>query len=360
MSEANHHTVSGLPHKEFNPMYNTGLYISLKNIDESKWMRTLHPEAGVPLFLFTAMEALKDCIMEREDDTAKSYINLIVNTNIRYPTPPNSECRICQLVNYLLKKCENLDEAKEILMKEDTIIVFEVNRELWTRIHPKPLYVTKSFLKYAESIDYPMALLEEEFRYPLSLHRTYQYELLRKRFYLHEWRNGLSYLTYFALKNKRENYAKTAGYILANMMILTMHQLSEFFKDDLSVEEPHYILEKMRLYPRSHDILLKVSKVVGMAICELELEGISDYQPISAYDVRESDWYKSKVTNCISTMMCLNNYLAFKPEWPIRFSFYHIPDCETQPELCFCRFPNFLQRAHNFLEIRYQKINYIR
>ncbi|VDN99321.1 unnamed protein product [Rodentolepis nana] len=347
MAESCNHSVSGVPHIEFDPSEHDHLYIDLDNLG-THYMHTLQPETGVPLFLYVAMEMLTKCAMSRQTDLASSYVNLIANTNTRFPTVYNPACKICYLVAYLYRDCKDEEEAKETLLEEETITVFEVNRELWTRIRPKPLYINKHFLRYVDYIDYPMALLSEEFRYPLEPQKTHRYDLLRKKFYLFEWRDGFSYLTYYAIVcgGKR---GKAAGYILGNMMFLVQYHLATYFKDDMDIAEAHYILEKLRLYPGSHSIISKLCKVIGIAICELELEyETKSFVPTPFYEIRGSDWYKSEVTNCVATILSLNNCFAFKPEWPVDFSFTHTPDCSTRPHLCFCRFIKFLERTYRF------------
>ncbi|KAM7533552.1 hypothetical protein Aperf_G00000123646 [Anoplocephala perfoliata] len=162
-----HHAISEIPHANFTPQIHNNLYLNLNNLPLNEEMRTLYP-FGIPIFLHTALDVLANAALTQDPDVTVSIDTQITYTNIRKPTPPHPDCLICRIVDWIITSCPNPHECRTRLQSLNLITIFEVNRELWCRILPKPLLVDEVVLIYAEMIDYPRALTDTNFFSPLQ------------------------------------------------------------------------------------------------------------------------------------------------------------------------------------------------
>lgn len=347
MQDPIHHSISGIPHCRFDPRLHSNLYLDLNNLPLNEEMQAIHP-LGIPFFLYTTMVALLRAAFVRDLNTTVSFVTHITHTKIRKPTPPHPNCQICQNVTWIITSCPNPQACKERLEGLSVITIFEINREMWCRIFPKPLLIESEFLQYAEMINYPAAFLGTDFIYPLQPGEVHQLTIPQKRNVLHEWRNGLSYLAFRTLKRRGELYGRVASVILAIVHIITALQFTRIHP----VQGQHssfcyFILDTIRVWPQAYELLKTVSQAVGSAIGELVLigeywPGMYEHYP-EDFRVEDSDWYQNRLSTCVQTMIALNNNKIFAYDEDITATFVHRPNCAISPNLCYCRFVNILQ-----------------
>ncbi|VDN99451.1 unnamed protein product [Rodentolepis nana] len=197
-------------------------------------------------------------------------------------------------------KCQNGKECYEALNKESLSTVFEVNREIWTRIYPRPIYLSKIFMNFSERFDFAGFFYTPGFAENPELYLSTEMNIRRQFFYA--WRNALSYLGHRSMYYRFPRSALNGGFILNGMLSVLRKLMLNKHKElrPMVANMPVYMLDACLLFPDLKELIMKVSQLVGSSICAIQLKPefwptiTSTFRPKNTM-FQESDYYQKAV-----------------------------------------------------------------
>lgn len=261
-------------------------------------------------------------------------------------------CKVCNLVNWILMACPNESECYERLKQESLITLLEVNREIWTRIYPRPIFLSRMFMTFSERVD-----LGGFFYIPDFVKDPQQYlstEMMIKRQFFYAWRNALSFLGHRSMFIRHPRSSRNGCYILNAMLtILQTLMVNKHWEiRPMKAHMPVYMSDCCLLFPDLKELIMKVAQIVGSSICAIELEAdfwptiVNEYKPKN-FMFQDSDYYQKAVARCIAALFYLNNREIFKMNRDIRQSYIHLPGCEKgKYDACICKFARWLEKHY--------------
>ena len=132
-----------LPHREFNFDRHGHLYIDLENLPDETPLETEF-SVGLPVFLVAPIEVLRLLTFSNKGNFLFEVLPFSSLGPCRdKPTPYNYSCTVCFFVRWLLNARPTYEEAVHCLSNQEPTVVFEVAREIWCRLHVKPLRYRK-------------------------------------------------------------------------------------------------------------------------------------------------------------------------------------------------------------------------
>lgn len=343
------HAISGVRHDVFDINVHYNLLIDLNNLPHDQPMMQVHQPTAVPYFIIGPLGAFSLIVIGASSST-ELFLTNYDNCTFRNPTPYHPDCRICVLVQWVLENCPSVTACVGKLLKETPLNIFEVNREIWCRLYPKPIEFSKSFLRYSSKIDYFMILKKPFYVYPISPSGTCHYNLEEKKRLLLEWRNGLSYLAHRSLKRKGEKCGRVASYILEKLQSLFTKYIVKLFNNisELDSDSPYYVLDSVRLSSYFSNVFEDWAISVGTALCDMEYENPESHPGIidpraTGYLDRKSYTFQVLVGICITTLFALNCPAIYNYDGDIASSYFHNSNCQLDWRKCYCRFALYLQ-----------------
>lgn len=335
-----------LEHNEFQPL--TLLKYSINFYNPPVWGPMV--KEGKDGCYLCVTEPLK-CLISAVHRTSDYSFILNIKDEVRtLPAEFNPLCKVCILVHWLLMKCQNGKECYEALNKESLSTVFEVNREIWTRIYPRPIYLSKIFMNFSERFDFAGFFYTPGFAENPELYLSTEMNIRRQFFYA--WRNALSYLGHRSMYYRFPRSALNGGFILNGMLSVLRKLMLNKHKElrPMVANMPVYMLDACLLFPDLKELIMKVSQLVGSSICAIQLKPefwptiTSTFRPKNTM-FQESDYYQKAVARGIAALFFLNNRTIFKINKNIRLTYIHLPGCaKNKNDNCICKFAYWLEK----------------
>ncbi|EUB57517.1 hypothetical protein ECG_09493 [Echinococcus granulosus] len=157
------HHLTFLQHPPFQPKRHQHLYISLESLPPSTPALAFSPDLNtfrnrngfpIPLFIAGPMMILFEGNMYPSWYYATHTFLTEISIEPRSdPTPMHPACEVCKSVRWLLRHCTSYRQCKQHFQGTSQGFVFEVLREICTRIRPKLLSFSRETTALLDSIE---------------------------------------------------------------------------------------------------------------------------------------------------------------------------------------------------------------
>lgn len=344
---------SHIVHQPFDPQRDVDLYINLENLPPGTPMMTFGNDyrdpidAGIeiPVFIGGPMWVLLEIIEEGGIHPTDDLINDLNSSLIYDPTPYEPQCTVCVLVRWLLTQCQHYGECLH-LCRLRQIMIFEIMREIWCRLRPKPLAFSGRHLDQASRIKY--LILPMHNMYPLPLFPFAPPAVLPwvqgGRLVSLEWTYGFMFLIHEDIVSAGE-LAPISRFLFANLIrILRAYINAKLPFVPGATNSRLYILDAIWLNSGiALEVVMKLAKTIFLTLAELEGDWIPHPTPPPPGFRRENSiWYRKRMQRIVDNLLAMNVaelfYNGANPE-----NFYqHSINCATSPQLCPCRYARHL------------------
>ncbi|CDS43619.1 conserved hypothetical protein [Echinococcus multilocularis] len=345
---------SNVQHSPFDPVIDGGLYIDLENLPTNTPTVTLDDNFAVeptgtiqiPVFIVGPMVALSWRCGRPFLGDKTNFIDSLDFSLVYDPTPENPNCKVCQLVRWLLTECPSYATAVNTMYSEDPIIVFEVMREIWSRFTTKVLRFSKRHLQYARSISYLSLPLDPNYISPLGLDQPAENMEWPDRMVASlEWTNGFMFLLRGDI-GERGIYSHVACFIFIHLInFLRAHVvplIHPLYNDSL----PQFLmLHAIRDRPTEvNQAIAKLTRAVFLVLTEFDPDWLlQEYTITTPQRKEECFWYRHFLGLMVENIFAMNVCQAFFAGVQNERLYVHFENCTAEPERCLCRFARFLE-----------------
>ncbi|EUB56129.1 zinc finger protein [Echinococcus granulosus] len=348
---------SELLHRPFDSQIDTDLYIDLENLPPDTPMMTFGNDydllsdegISIPLFIAGPMKVLRSINDERGIQHPDNFLLDLDYRLIYDPTPYEPQCDVCELVRWLLTECENYGQCLEELFGLQQIVIFEIMREIWCRLRPKPLVFSGRHLQHALRINYFMLPASNIFVSPMT---PMLGEILpgweEVRYSSLEWTNGFMFLIRDDIDNAGP-LGHISGFIFANLIrLLRVHLENELPQLAEGTNSEFYVLDAIRANPLVVlQAVMKLGRAVFLTLTALEGDWLPyDTPPPRGFRKEESQWYRRSVRRIVENMLMMNLAELFFNASNAESFYRHRDDCTISPHTCLCRFARFLESTN--------------
>ncbi|KAL5106883.1 hypothetical protein TcWFU_005808 [Taenia crassiceps] len=347
---------SDVVHRPFDLQLDVDLYINLENLPPNTPMmafgndydQPIDQGINIPLFIAGPMVVLRDIITEPGVRHTDDFIDELDFSLIYDPTPFEPQCEVCDLVQWLLTECQNYGQCLSRLFVLRQIIIFEIMREIWCRLRPKPLAFSGRHLDQALRVNYialpgltayPVPL--PQFTLPIPMHW-----LQGGREVSLEWTYGFMFLTHEDIESAGE-LAPVSCFIFANLIqLLRLYVESALPTLPVETNSRLYILDAIWTSPTTVlPAVMKLARSIFLTLVELEGDWLPDPHSPPPPDFRreQSPWYRRRMRRIVENMLTMNAAELFHNGANPGNFYQHNIDCEIFPQLCPCRFARYLE-----------------
>ncbi|KAL5970810.1 hypothetical protein TSMEX_001461 [Taenia solium] len=341
---------SNTVHRPFDLQLDANLYIDLENLPPDTPMMAFGNDydepmdegIDVPLFIAGPMRVLRDIIEDPLTDSTDNFINDLDFSLIYDPTPYEPQCHVCGLVQWLLMECQNYGQCFAQLWELEQIIVFEVMREIWCRLRPKPLAFSGRHLYQALRVNYFSLPTLNLYPLPLSPFHppVIRQWLFEGRYYTLEWTYGFMFLIHEDIESAGER-APVSCFLFANV--------SRILRASIADELPHvstprnswlYILDAIWTRPGvALTLVMKLARTIFLTIAEMEGDWLPNpTPPPPGFRREQSMWYRRRMLHIMENILAMNVAELFHNGANPENFYQHSIHCATSPMRCFCRY----------------------
>ncbi|KAL5107108.1 hypothetical protein TcWFU_009153 [Taenia crassiceps] len=343
-----------LPHRAFNPQCDEHLYINLDCMNPSTPMVTFDDKfkccvaqgVPVPLFIAGPLMVLRTIYEGGQNCDTESFFNCLDYTTIYDPTPENPQCTVCDLVQWLLKKCCSLQECMGRLYNQNQMIMFEVMREIFVRLRPKPLPISPRHIEIAKRFNYIGLPFHNFLLSPMTPHIAesgvnWNTQLAGSL----EWTNGFMYLLYLDI-GERGMQSNVARFIFVNLIrILRRYSGIAFPPQCCPSLAQFYMLEAVRCHQSvALQPIMKLARALSLALLEYEPFGfVCDTPPLPGYRKEEIYAYRHNMQRVMENILMMNVTDIFYNSPNLNGAIRHTREQHSMPNTCACRFAQSLE-----------------
>ncbi|KAL5970809.1 hypothetical protein TSMEX_001460 [Taenia solium] len=344
----------GLPHSAFNPQCDEYLYIDLECMDpdtpmvgfDDKYKCPVEQGAPIPLFIAGPLISLRYIYEGGQNCDSGTFFDCLDYTAIYDPTPENPQCLVCCLVQWLLTQCCDLQECMGRLCSQDQIVVFEVMREIFVRLRPKPLPISYRHVEIAKRFNYIELPFHNYLRSPMTPHIAtqgvdWETQLMGSL----EWTNGFMYLLYSDI-GERGIQSHIARFIFVNLIRILRRYSEIAFPPQCSSDCPqYYMLEAVRCNQNvALQPIMKLARALFLALLEYEPYGfVCDTPPVPGYRKEEVYTYQHNMRRVMENILMINVTDIFYNKIDLNSTIVHTLEQHDIPNTCICRFARSLE-----------------
>ncbi|KAL5106555.1 Huntingtin [Taenia crassiceps] len=191
-----------LVHRPYNPCCDSELLINLDNLPpntptmgfEVTYNAVGRPEIQIPLFIAGPLLVFRLHSEDFRPSYLMDFVRSMSTERRRKPTPENPDCDVCNLVRWLVTECRNYEDCFQRLYHKPQVIVYEVMKEIWLRLHIKPILISRKHLLVTKQICLLTLANGEPFIFPGDpMRRLYNLDWPLKKAYSFLWTNAIIY-----------------------------------------------------------------------------------------------------------------------------------------------------------------------
>ncbi|VDM22448.1 unnamed protein product [Hydatigera taeniaeformis] len=308
---------SSVLHRRFDPDTDANLYIDLENLPPNTPMMSFEDtydfevDGGIeiPLFIAGPMKVLLCLVEDSVFDNSDDFMDDLGYRLIYDPTPYEPECDVCCLVEWLLTECHNYAECLTELFGLEQIRIFEIMREIWCRLRPKPVAFSGLHVQFSREINYLTIPLSNIYNLPLFPylgHFPLPWE--ERRDSSLEWTYGFMSLVHDDIVNAGRRGPVSCFLFINIMRILRAYIANVLPSVDAGTNPSLYVLNAIR---EDQEIVLsaimKLSKALFLTIAELEGDWLpEDSPPPPGFRKEESLWYRLSIRRIVENLLTMN------------------------------------------------------
>ncbi|KAL5970811.1 hypothetical protein TSMEX_001462 [Taenia solium] len=344
---------TNIEHRPFNLACDRLLFIDLEYLPPKTPALTFgdgfkhmcYPGIAIPLFIAGPMLVLRSKCEQVPNDGDASFFYDLEAEGIQLPTPENRECWVCCLVSWLLRECDNFSDCCERLQNESQAIIYEVMKEIWCRLSPKPLLLSESLLLISKCIDLKrptriraLGLLG----HPIQPIRNLDWST--RKAYSVTWMNAITRAVCQTLE---------CGGVLNDVACFVFSNLIRILRnfvvrvptppEDYNDIDQFYILDAIRRRPITvRLIIMQLANEVSLYLTHVDeswfgkKDGVSDVE-----DPRNMQTADELAQGVVENIFVMNMPQLFYRNVSAYQLYVHHRDCQRHPERCPCQYARY-------------------
>ena len=293
------HHLTCVCHEPFNHRTHSGLYMDLYYLDPETPKMTFSSDflcspsedgREIPLFLAAPLLILRDM--------DESFLTRLAGRPAFTPTPENPDCEVCMEVKWLINCCQTFDECKQRWCSKDAVFIFEVFKEILSRLKHKLIRFSRAHFEYTRNSPYYKPLI--------SCPKGDQIE---KQLDMADFRTFINMESYYLLNDSKipDVYTDTFYLLMTTLIQIIRRYVAKMTEyKDKSVDDESYIFLALNLYPTE---VIRGLNVITSSLAPSVIDVKTYYfverkQLMFIRPIEEADM---KLRN---TMICMKNLLV--------------------------------------------------
>ena len=290
---------------------------------------------SLPLFIAGPVFVLYVQNLFAREHSICSFLNYLFSTEAQSPTPFHPDCDVCRLVEWLITECSDLIECYDRLFCQSQSIVFEIIKEIWSRLQPKPFRISKQLLNLCKCMELKNLSRNDWFSLPGNMNEVHQgLDWSNKRSYSLFWMNAIMRATHAPL-NKRCMLENVTCFYLSHMIRIFqryVRNVSPSMCDSGDIVQ-FQILNAIKSNPVPvRNALKKLAMEIAFNLAEVEE---STKEELGCND---SDTLNLMKVQVVENILVINTLELFSYDATIDSLYVHCIDCSTDPSRCFCSY----------------------